>query len=163
MFLQDNTFCFTIMNTSCFRKTFFPQHHEHESLQNNTWVNINGFSVNLVCALILGDPYGQISSSFDRIICPPHIRNFTWVNINRISRNLVCALLLWRVWRYNLGKFRQFLTDLSATPRQWLDITVLRFRLFEQSSIRAILLPPVSALALASASESDPMLKLFCV
>ena len=41
-----------------------------------TYININGFSLNLVCALILWRSglcaHGHISSIFDRVICPPH-------------------------------------------------------------------------------------------
>ena len=39
----------------------------------------------------------------------------TWVNINGFSPNLVCALVLWRSGLGLLmGKFRQFLRELSA-------------------------------------------------
>ena len=42
-------------------------------------------------------------------------RMITWVNINGFSSNLVCALILWRSGLGLLmGKFRQFLTELSA-------------------------------------------------
>ena len=42
-------------------------------------------------------------------------RMITWVNINGFSPNLVCALILWRSGLGLLmGKFRQFLTELSA-------------------------------------------------
>ena len=42
-------------------------------------------------------------------------RMITWVNINGFSPNLVCALILWRSGLgLLLGKFRQFLTELSA-------------------------------------------------
>ena len=42
-------------------------------------------------------------------------RMITWVNINGFSPNLVCGLILWRSGLGLLmGKFRQFLTVLSA-------------------------------------------------
>ena len=42
-------------------------------------------------------------------------RMITWVNINGFSPNLVCALILWRSGLgWLMGKFRQFLTELSA-------------------------------------------------
>ena len=42
-------------------------------------------------------------------------RMITCVNINGFSPNLVCALILWRSGLGLLmGKFRQFLTELSA-------------------------------------------------
>ena len=42
-------------------------------------------------------------------------RMITWVNINGFSPNLVCALILWRSdLGLLMGKFRQFLTELSA-------------------------------------------------
>ena len=55
-------------------------------------------------------------------VCPSVIRPsvfrflmITWVNINGFSPNLVCALVLWRSGLGLLiGKFRQFLTELSA-------------------------------------------------
>ena len=40
-----------------------------------------------------------------------NFRRITWVNMNGFSPNLVCALIL---WRSGLGKFHQFLTELSA-------------------------------------------------
>ena len=44
-----------------------------------------------------------------------HFRMITSVNINGLSPNLVCALILWRSGLgLLLGKFRQFLTELSA-------------------------------------------------
>ena len=44
-----------------------------------------------------------------------HFRMITWVNINGFSPNLVCALILWRSGLGLLmGKFHQFLTELSA-------------------------------------------------
>ena len=42
-------------------------------------------------------------------------RMITWVNINEFSPNLVYTLILWRsVLGLLMGKFRQFLTELSA-------------------------------------------------
>ena len=42
-------------------------------------------------------------------------QKITWVNINGFTPNLVCALILWRSGLEMLiGKFRQFLTQLSA-------------------------------------------------
>ena len=54
------------------------------------------------------------------VICPSvylyfRFRMITWVNINGFSSKLVCALILWRSGLGLLmGKFRQFLTELSA-------------------------------------------------
>ena len=55
-------------------------------------------------------------------VCPSIVRPsvfcfrmITWVNINGFSPNLVCVLILWRSGLGLLmGKFRQFLTQLSA-------------------------------------------------
>ena len=45
-----------------------------------TCVNTSGFSPNLVCIDIMEIWFeivdGQISSIFDRVVCPPHVRNF---------------------------------------------------------------------------------------
>ena len=44
-----------------------------------------------------------------------HFQMITWVNINGLSPNLVCALILWIFGLgLPLGKFHQFLMDLSA-------------------------------------------------
>ena len=88
------------------------------------WVNINGFSPNLVCALMLWrsvwDCWWANFVKFWRSYLPEkrpyfHFRMITWVNINGFSPNLVCALILWRSALVLLmGKFRQILTELSA-------------------------------------------------
>ena len=84
-----------------------------------TWVNINGFSPNLVCALILWrSGLGLLMGKFC-YLPETHpfflFRMITWVNVNGFSPNLVCALIL---WRSGLGllmcKFRQILMELSA-------------------------------------------------
>ena len=93
-----------------------------------TWVNINGFSPNLVCALILWrsglgllmDKFGQISSNFYGVICPRHahifhFRTLTWVNNKGFQPNLLYALTLRRSGLGLLmGKFCQIFTELSA-------------------------------------------------
>ena len=67
-----------------------------------------------------GIAYGQISSIYDRVICPPFCLIFrfwaiTWVNINRLSPNLVCTLILYRsCLTLHMGKFHYLLTWLSA-------------------------------------------------
>ena len=44
-----------------------------------------------------------------------HFRTITLVNINGFSTNLICTLILWRCnLGILLGKFHQFLTELSA-------------------------------------------------
>ena len=44
-----------------------------------------------------------------------HVRTITLVNINGFSPDLVCALIFWRSGLGLIrGKFRQFLTELSA-------------------------------------------------
>ena len=63
---------------------------------------------------------GQSSSIFDRVIGPPRVcifrfRTITLVSFYGFAPNLVCALILWRSGLVLLmGKFRQFLTGLSA-------------------------------------------------
>ena len=70
-----------------------------------TWVNINGFSPNLVNALILwrsglGLLIGKFHQFLTKVICPLHVHTFVFpmingVNMNGFSPNLVCALILW--------------------------------------------------------------------
>ena len=84
-----------------------------------TWVNINGFSPNLVCALILWrSGLGSLMGEFRYLPkTRPYFRfqMITWVNVNGFSPNLVCALILWRSGLGLLiGKFRQILTELST-------------------------------------------------
>ena len=83
------------------------------------WVNINQFWPHLVYALILCTTGLGISSILDSYVptTGPYFRfrMTSWININWFSPNLVCALILWRsdLWLL-MGKFHQFLTDLSA-------------------------------------------------
>ena len=89
-----------------------------------TWVNINGFSPNLVCALVLwrsglGLLMGKFCQSFTELSAQDKpIFSFpddNWVSISGYSPNLVCALILWRSGLGLLmGKFHQCLTELSA-------------------------------------------------
>ena len=72
-----------------------------------------------IVEICYGFANGQILSIFDRVICQQHpyfsFRTITLVNINGFSPNLVCALMLWKSGLGLLiGKFRQFLTELSA-------------------------------------------------
>ena len=72
-----------------------------------------------IVKVCFGIANGQISSIFDSYlpaICPNfHFQMITSVTINGLTPNLVCALILWRsdLGLMN-GKFRQFLTELSA-------------------------------------------------
>ena len=89
-----------------------------------TWVNINGFSPNLVCALIfwrsgLGLLIGQILWRYLPETRPYfRFRTITWVNIKGFSPNLLYALTL---RRSGLGlimdKFRQFLRSYLPETR----------------------------------------------
>ena len=89
-----------------------------------TWVNINVFSPNLVCALILWrSDLGLLMANFVQFLrsylpetCPYfRFRMITWINVNGFSPNLVCALILWRSGLGLLmGKICQILTELSA-------------------------------------------------
>ena len=58
----------------------------------------------------------HISSNFDGVICPRHVRIFiiTWANVNGFWPNLVGALILRSGLELLTGKFHQFLTELSA-------------------------------------------------
>ena len=69
-----------------------------------TWVNVNGFSPNLMCTLILwrsglGLFMGKFHQFF-RVICLRHVSilisrlSITLVNVNGFSPILVCALIL---------------------------------------------------------------------
>ena len=65
-------------------------------------------------------PSVPLSSVCPSSVCPSvfRFRMITCVNINGFSPNLVCALILWRSGLGLLmGKFRQFLTELSARDR----------------------------------------------
>ena len=95
-----------------------------------TWININGFSPNLLCALILwrsaliGIVNGQFLSRFDSYLpANMYIRPsviplsiFSFANGNLIFTKLGnCALILWiSGFGLLMGKFRQFLTELST-------------------------------------------------
>ena len=84
-----------------------------------TWVNVSGFSPNLVCALILKrSGLGLLMGKFCQFltaICYFHYQVIMLVNISGFSPNLVCALILWRsAFGLLMGKFRHFLTELSG-------------------------------------------------
>ena len=89
-----------------------------------TWVNINGFSPNLVCALILWrSDLGLLMGKFRQIFMELFARDtpifsfrtITWVNNKGFSPNLLYALTLRRSGSDLLmGKFRQTFTELSA-------------------------------------------------
>ena len=59
--------------------------HPYFHFQKITWVNTNGFSPNLVFALILwfGIANGQISSIFNGVNCLRHVHIFVWVNLSK--------------------------------------------------------------------------------
>ena len=86
-----------------------------------TLVNINGFSLNSVCALIMEICFGtadrQISSIFDSYLPMTrpyfHFWTITLVNINGFSPSLVCTLILWTsALGLLIVKVRPFLTEL---------------------------------------------------
>ena len=89
-----------------------------------TWVNINGFSPNLVCALILwrsglGLLMGKFCQIFTEFSAETHpyfrFQMLTGVNISGFSPNSICALIFWRSGLGVLmGKFCQIFTELSA-------------------------------------------------
>ena len=73
-----------------------------------TWVNINGFLSNGMCidivAIWFGIPNGQISSSFDRVICLSHVYIFVsgwyleWISMDFHQTSFVhwyCSDLVW--------------------------------------------------------------------
>ena len=88
-------------------------------LDDNFLLNIDGFSPNLVCALILwtsalGIANGRISSIFDSYLPTTQpcftFRAITWLNISRFSPDLMFALILWRsALELLIGKVCQFL------------------------------------------------------
>ena len=89
-----------------------------------TWVNINGFSPNLVCALMLwrsglGLLIGKFRQIFTELSAWDHLyfrfRTITWVNNKGFSTKLLYALTLRRSGLgLQMGKFLQFFTELSA-------------------------------------------------
>ena len=100
-----------------FWQSYLPTTHPYFHFWTITLVNINGFSANLVCALIVeicfGIANGQISSIFDSYLSAIHpyftFRTMTWVNLNGFSPNLICVFILWRsALGLLIGKFRQF-------------------------------------------------------
>ena len=108
--------CLSVCHTSvgpCFR------------FQTITWVNVNGFSPNSVCALILWrSGFGLLIGKFHQFLTELSSRNrsifsifkmITLVNVIGFSPHLVCAFILWRsTLGLLIGRFRQFLTELSA-------------------------------------------------
>ena len=91
------------------------------------WLNINGFSPNLVCALILWrSGLGLLMGKFFNFwqiyqpVTHPYFcfRTITWLNLNWFSPNLICLLIMWGSdWGLLLGTFSQFLTELSPRDR----------------------------------------------
>ena len=82
-------------------------------------VNVNGFSPNVVCALIFWrSAFRLLISEFRQLLATRpyfHIWTISLVNINGFSPNLVCALILWTTaFRLLMNEFRPFLTELSA-------------------------------------------------
>ena len=77
-----------------------------DNLSKHQWIFTKlGMCIDIV-EIWFGIANGQISSIFDRVICPRHVHIF-----NGFSPNLVCALILWRSGLGLLmGKFRQFWT-----------------------------------------------------
>ena len=103
-----------------------------------TWVNINGFSQNLVCALILwrsdlGLLMGKfVTDSYYAVTHPYLCFQMITLNIkvNGFSPNLVCTFMLWRPGLGLLmGNFYQFLTELSA-HHMIISAWVLSFHVF---------------------------------
>ena len=101
-----------------------------------TLLNINGFSPNLLCALILWtSALGLLMLEF-RLFWQSYLpakhpyftfRTITWINFSGFSPNLMCALILWRSALGPLiGKFHQFWQSYLPTT-QWLGIIVSHF------------------------------------
>ena len=91
-----------------------------DNLSKHQWIFTKlGMCIDIV-EIWFGIANGQISSIFLRSYLPetrPYIRFriITWVNNKGFSPNLVCALILCRsCLDLLMGKFRQFLTALSA-------------------------------------------------
>ena len=107
--------------------------------QTVTWININGFSQNLVWDC----KWAHLVN-----FCPWHTHSFIsgwWlVNINGLSPNFVCALVLWRsVLGLLMGKFCQFLTKLSARNMLYFHfrtITLVNINLFSPNLVCALIL-----------------------
>ena len=89
-----------------------------------TLVKINGFSPNLVCALILWtSAFGLLIAGFHLFLTELSASNTSifYFQDNTFSKspwillNLMCALILWRsALGLLIGKFCQFLTELSS-------------------------------------------------
>ena len=101
------------------RPSVHPFSFPDDNLSKHQWIFTKlGMCIDIV-EIWFGIANGQISSIFDRVICPRHTHIFvsgcvcpsicssavhlffcfqmiTWVNINGFSQNLVCALILWR-------------------------------------------------------------------
>ena len=88
--------------------------------QTINWVDVNGFSPNLVYALILWKSGSGLLMSKYRPFLPAmrlyfHFRMITLLSINGFSPNLVCASILRRSGLGLLkGKYCKFSTELSA-------------------------------------------------
>ena len=92
---------------------------QDDNLSKHQWIFTKlGMCIDIV-EIWFGIANEQISSIFDSYLpetCPYFcFRTITWVNNKGFSPNLVCAFILWRSGLGLLmGKFRQFLTELSA-------------------------------------------------
>ena len=95
--------------------SYLPVTHPYFRFQMITSVNINGFSRNLVCALILRrSGFGLLMGKFNQCLTELSafdtfiflFQTITSVNINGFSQNLLCALILWRpALEVLMGKF----------------------------------------------------------
>ena len=96
----------------------------YSRILTTTWVNIIGFSPNLVCALILWrSGLGLLTDKFHQFLtelfaCDASLFSILDNNLSKsewILTDLIHALILWRSSLGLLtGKFRQFLTELFA-------------------------------------------------
>ena len=99
---------------------------------------MNGFSPNMLCALIwFGIANGQISSDFDRVICPRHVHIFVFRTITLgkcqgILTKLGTCLDIKEIWfRIAYGQILSILTELSAHDKiiaGYHSLTLLFFR-----------------------------------
>ena len=105
MYIRSDWFGIVNGQISSIFDSYLPATHPYFCFRMITWVNMNWFSPNLVCAAILWRScLGLLMIKFCQfltVICPPNVHIFcfqmiTWVNINRYSPDLVCALILWR-------------------------------------------------------------------
>ena len=99
-----------------------PVAHPYFCFRMITWVNVSGFSPNLVCALILRrSSLGLLMGTFHQFLTSYLSATclyfsfwmITWGNINGFPPNLVCALILWKsCLGLLMYKFSQYLIEL---------------------------------------------------